>query len=240
MKSKIVNWFIFIFFLFWTAAAIYFGHEYFPKTIQLPPEIIKPTEHELNELARQIAEPEIKKAKDYWESLPPVVITIQGEDSTYSETVELYPACSTDITKTFDWNFVFPNEDRPPDTLSFSTDNKILVTAYKDTSGASYIGYTDFTQEININNFSLLINPKVYQKESIDRYSVFLGLGGQISSAERLLNETIYKDYNLIIGAKIGILLKEQWYFGIESNFCQQFKSIGIVISKKIWRIRGR
>ena len=238
MKSKIVNCFLLIFFIAWTAGAIFWGHRYFPQEIQLPPEIIKPTVHELNDLAQQIAEPEIKKAKEYWENLPPKEITIQGEDSTYYETKLLYPKGSIDIAKTFHWNFVFPNQDRPADTLSFSTLDTLTVTAYLDSSGMSFIGYSNFTQ--NIHNLTVSVNPKVYHEETKDKYSLFIGCGGDISSTERLINETIYIDHNLTISARIGVLAHEDWFFGIESGISQKSKYIGIDISKKIFRIKGK
>ena len=238
MTSKIVGGFLLISFIIWTAVSVYCGSRYFPQKIQLPPEIIKPTVHELNELAQQIAEPEIKKAKEYWENLPPKEITIHGEDSTYYETKLLYPKGSIDIAKTFHWNFVFPNQDRPADTLSFSTRDTLTVTAYNDSLGASFIGYSDFTQ--NIENLIISVNPKVYQKESIDRYSLFIGCESDISTADVLLNETISKDYTFTLGARIGVLVHENWFFGIKSGFSKNSQYIGFDISKKIFRIKGK
>lgn len=234
MKNKIVNIFIVVMFLISIIGAMYLGHLLFPKETQLPPKIIKPTVHELNELARQIAEPEIRKAKEYWENKAPVEIPIYipGIDSIIIETKLIYPTGSIDLTKTFDWSFIFDNDGRDSDSLNFTSIDSLIVTTYKDSTGAVYIGSSNFSQSIG--GLKLFVNPVIYKQDVITPYSLFLLLGGDIGTRETVSNEVISKEALITLRAGIGVLINEDWIFEINAGVNKESQSIGVNVGKRI------
>lgn len=238
MKNKIVNAFLILFFIFWTVGSVYLGHRIFPSKIELPPEIIKPTAHELNKLAQQIAEPEIQKAKEYWENKAPITITIQGADSIHYETKEIYPKGTINISKRFDWNMVFENTDRLPDSLSFSTLDSLEVTAYYDSLGSSFIGYSDFSQTID--KFMLSVHPKIYREDLNETIALYLGTGFQISNPMRLNEQNISKEGFVGLEAQIGVLLYENWFIGLNAGIDEYSHTYGINISRKIFSFKRK
>lgn len=229
--------------ILWTIVAMYLGRSFFPVQIEAPPEVLKPTQHELMELAQEIAKPEIQKAKELWENKPPrvikeqVIVNVPGKESTVYVTKKIYPKSSVAIRKDFLWNFNFPNDGRASDSLSFTVTDSLVVTAYEDTSGVSYIGQSEYNQTVN--DLKLSVHPKIYRAEIITPVSVFAKLGYKMSEYQNLEVASDPTVRKLIINTELGFLVNERWYLGANASVGDGYSAIGVNVGTRLFKIGG-
>jgi hypothetical protein len=231
MKGKIFNLLLTAVVVGWTAGVFLLTRQYFPRVIETEIEI-QPTEHELNELALQIAEGEIQKAKEIWEANPKIIY-LAGKDSTKTDTVKIYATSSIDIAKSFEWSFVFPNENRAADSLYFEVQDSLKVTTYADSAEKPYIGYDSFLQEIK--NLKLVVNPEFFRIEKIDRFSLWSGIGFGLETEERLIDQAIRKDSFLSVQAELIGMIDEKYYSRIFGEVNSRSQTFGVSAGIKLF-----
>jgi hypothetical protein len=234
MKNRVIAYLLLFVIVVAAVGSYALTRHYFPRIIETETKV-KPTEHELQELARQIAEPEIQKAKTYWENKPPVIIEIPGKDST--RTITLHPKATVDIRKVFSWSFTFPNKDRAADTLIFNAIDSLSISTYEDSTGSSFIGHKLIQ---TIDSLRLVINPQIIEREVITKFALFGGLGFGIESEEKIIDNQITKQNYLNYSAEIMGEFEENWYGKIMLSGNSQSQTVWLLGGKKIFGKEGK
>jgi len=231
MQNKIQNIILVVIIAGWTVGVCLLTRQFFPR---IEHNEVEPTQHVLDSLATQIAFGEIQRLQELLDAKPKVIF-LPGKDSTYIDTVLVYPKGYIDITEKFFWNHVFDNETRGNDSISFCSHDSVRVTAYKDSTGNTFLGYDKFYSRID--SLRLLVSPKVFENEIINRFTLLGGLGTGIESEEIIESNILQKRYYLNFDTELMVLINEKWYFKVQGEINSRSKSVGVMVGTKFFSI---